>query len=53
MNGRNVMEMLRRLAAEQQRCVVVATHDNRIEEIFDRVLVMEDGRIVKETRRSA
>jgi putative ABC transport system ATP-binding protein len=52
-NGRNVMEMLRRLAAEQQRCVVVATHDNRIEEIFDRVLVMEDGMIVKETRRSA
>jgi putative ABC transport system ATP-binding protein len=52
-NGRNVMEMLRRLATEQQRCVVVATHDNRIEEIFDRVLIMEDGRIVKETRRSA
>ena len=52
-NGRNVMEMLRRLAAEQQRCVVVATHDNRIEEIIDRVLVMEDGKIVKESRRSA
>jgi putative ABC transport system ATP-binding protein len=52
-NGRNVMEILRRLAIEQQRCVVVATHDNRIEEVFDRVLVMEDGRIVKETRRSA
>jgi putative ABC transport system ATP-binding protein len=52
-NGRNVMEMLRKLATEQKRCVVVATHDNRIEEIFDRVLVMEDGRIIKETLRSA
>jgi putative ABC transport system ATP-binding protein len=52
-NGRIVMEILRRLATEQQRCVVVATHDNRIEEAFDRVFVMEDGRIVTEKRRSA
>ena len=52
-NGRNVMEILRKLATEQQRCVVVATHDNRIEETFDRVLLMEDGHIVKETRRTA
>ena len=52
-NGRNVMEILRRLAVEQQRCVVVATHDNRIEAAFDRILVMEDGRIVTETRRPA
>jgi putative ABC transport system ATP-binding protein len=52
-NGRNVMEILRRLAVEQRRCVVVATHDNRIESVFDRVLVMEDGGIVTETRRPA
>jgi putative ABC transport system ATP-binding protein len=48
-NGRNVMEILRKLAREQRKCVVVATHDNRIEEIFDRILFMEDGRITKET----
>jgi putative ABC transport system ATP-binding protein len=52
-NGRNVMEILIKLAVEQQRCVVVATHDNRIENAFDRVLVMEDGKIVTETRRPA
>lgn len=52
-NGRNVMEILRKLAREQQKCVVVATHDNRIEDIFDRILFMEDGRIVKEMRESS
>lgn len=50
-NGRKVMEMLRGLAIEQKKCVVVATHDNRIEDIFDRILVMEDGRIVAENTR--
>jgi len=50
-NGRKVMEILRDLATEQKRCVVVATHDNRIEDIFDRILTMEDGKIIKEKRR--
>lgn len=49
-NGRNVMEILRKLAREQRKCVIVATHDNRIEDIFDRILFMEDGRIVRETQ---
>ena len=52
-NGKKVMEILRALAVERKKCVVVATHDNRIEEIFDRVLTMEDGRIVDERRRSS
>lgn len=49
-NGRRVMEMLRRLATEHKKCVVVATHDNRIEDVFDRILYMEDGRLTRETR---
>lgn len=50
-NGRKVMEILRDLAVEQKRCVVVSTHDNRIEDIFDRILLMEDGQIINEKRR--
>lgn len=50
-NGHKVMEILRHLAIEQNKCVVVATHDNRIEDIFDRILTMEDGRIVHEKTR--
>lgn len=50
-NGIKIMDILRRLATEKKRCVLVATHDNRIEDIFDRILVMEDGKIIKEKRR--
>lgn len=49
-NGRRVMEILKEMASAQRRCVVVATHDNRIEDVFDRVLYMEDGRIREEKR---
>jgi putative ABC transport system ATP-binding protein len=52
-NGRNVMEILHRLAKDKKRSVIVATHDNRIEDVFDRILLMEDGKIVKEQRRSS
>lgn len=49
-NGRKVMELLKEMASAQRRCVVVATHDNRIEDLFDRILYMEDGRIRREKR---
>jgi len=52
-NGKNVMDIIRKLATERNKCVVVATHDNRIEGVFDRTLVMEDGRIVKERLRES
>ncbi len=52
-NGRKVMELLKEMATAQRRCVVVATHDNRIEDLFDRVLYMEDGSIRQEKRGSA
>jgi len=51
-NGRKVMELLKQLATEQKRCVVVATHDNRIEDIFDRTIYMEDG-VISRIKRSS
>jgi putative ABC transport system ATP-binding protein len=41
-----VMELLRQLATEQQRAVVVVTHDPRLERFADRVARVEDGRVV-------
>jgi putative ABC transport system ATP-binding protein len=29
----------------EQRCILVVTHDNRIFEFADRIMQMEDGRI--------
>lgn len=44
--GRNVMEMMRELAHQRGRAVVVVTHDSRVLEFGDRIVKMEDGRIV-------
>lgn len=46
-NGRKVMNMLRVLATQKAKCVIVATHDIRIADLFDHVLQMEDGQIIK------
>jgi putative ABC transport system ATP-binding protein len=40
------MELLRELAHERGRAVVLVTHDNRILEFADRTVHIEDGRIV-------
>jgi putative ABC transport system ATP-binding protein len=39
----SVMELLRQLASEQGRAVVVVTHDPRLERFADRVVRVEDG----------
>ncbi len=44
-NGRTVMQLLRRLAVDQQRAVVIVTHDERATAFADRVIAMKDGEI--------
>jgi len=44
-SGREVMMMLVDLAREEDKAVVVVTHDNRIVDIADRILWLEDGRL--------
>jgi putative ABC transport system ATP-binding protein len=41
----SVMELLRALASDHGRAVVVVTHDPRLERFADRVVRVEDGRI--------
>lgn len=41
--GHEVMRLLRRIAKEQGRSVVIVSHDQRIRDIADRVLWLEDG----------
>jgi putative ABC transport system ATP-binding protein len=43
--GREVVELLQRLAQEQGCAVLMVTHDPRILDIADRLLRMEDGRL--------
>ena len=44
-SGRTVMSLLREVAVKPDRSVIIVTHDNRIFDLADRILVMEDGRI--------
>ncbi|MBV8050728.1 MAG: ATP-binding cassette domain-containing protein [Acidobacteriaceae bacterium] len=43
--GREIVELLHRLAKHQGCAILMVTHDNRILDIADRVLTLEDGRI--------
>jgi putative ABC transport system ATP-binding protein len=51
-SGRTVIELLRRLARDHGRAVVLVTHDPRILSFGDRIIHLEDGRIVKEETSS-
>ena len=44
-SGRRVMDLLREVAVAEGRSVIIVTHDNRIFDLADRILVLEDGRI--------
>lgn len=46
--GREVMRLLRRVAKNMGKTVVIVSHDERLKEIADRILWLEDGRF-KET----
>jgi putative ABC transport system ATP-binding protein len=43
--GREVVELLQRLAREQGCAVLMVTHDPRILDIADRLVRMEDGQL--------
>src|SRR5882762_8881293 len=47
-SGRKVIELLQRLARENRRAVVMVTHDPRVLSFGDRIIHLEDGRIVRE-----
>ncbi|MBX9724419.1 MAG: ATP-binding cassette domain-containing protein [Candidatus Obscuribacterales bacterium] len=44
-SGRDVVNLLQQLARENGTAILMVTHDNRILDIADRVVSMEDGRI--------
>lgn len=50
-SGRDVVELMQKLAKEQGCTILLVTHDNRILDIADRIVYMEDGRLA--TKSSA
>ena len=48
--GREVVELLQELARRERVAILLGTHDNRILDIADRIITLDDGRI-EETHR--
>ncbi|MFT5064549.1 MAG: putative ABC transport system ATP-binding protein [Yoonia sp.] len=49
-SGMNVVAMLKSLGQQRQTTTVMVTHDNRILELADRIITMEEGRVVGDTK---
>ncbi|MDZ4135601.1 MAG: ATP-binding cassette domain-containing protein [Paracoccaceae bacterium] len=48
-SGANVVSLLKKLGQVRGTTTVMVTHDNRILELADRIVTLEDGRIVNDT----
>ena len=46
------MELLRRVAVQPERAVLIVTHDSRVFDYGDRIVSMSDGRIEKIEERT-
>jgi putative ABC transport system ATP-binding protein len=45
--GRKIIGFVKENLLNEHRCILIVTHDNRIYEYADRIIKMEDGRIVE------
>ena len=50
-SGRDVVELMQQLAREQGCTILIVTHDNRILDVADRLVELEDGRITLDTEQ--
>ena len=44
--GRRIVEFVKQHILNDKRCIIIVTHDSRIFEYADRIMKMEDGRII-------
>lgn len=48
-SGRDVVNIMQKLAKQQKSTILLVTHDSRILDVADRILRMEDGRVTQDT----
>lgn len=46
-SGRDVVDLMQKLAREQKTTIILVTHDSRILDIADRIVSLEDGCLIK------
>lgn len=49
-SGRDVVELMQQLAQKQGCTILIVTHDNRILDVADRIVHMEDGQLAQNTK---
>jgi len=52
-SGKTVLELLKRVAVQHDRAVIVVTHDSRIFSYGDRLIEMADGRVERISRQDS
>jgi putative ABC transport system ATP-binding protein len=48
--GRSIVSFVKENILNQNRCILIVTHDSRIYEFASRILHMEDGRLTNEEK---
>jgi putative ABC transport system ATP-binding protein len=51
-SGRDVVELMQKLAKEHGCTILLVTHDNRILDVADRIIYMEDGHLLRQESNS-
>ena len=51
-SGRDVVNLMQKLAKEQKSTILLVTHDNRILDIADRIVHMQDGKLMNNSTMS-
>ena len=52
-SGRTVVELMQQLAREQNTTIIMVTHDNKILDVADRIIIVEDGRLATAEQEAA
>jgi len=52
-SGRTVVELMQQLAREQKTTIIMVTHDNKILDVADRIIIVEDGRLADPQQEAA
>ena len=52
-SGRTVVELMQRLAREEQTTIIMVTHDNRILDVADRIVIVDDGHLANPEQEAA
>ena len=47
--GKRIIDFVKSNILDERKCIMIVTHDSRIFEFADRIISMEDGKIMKIT----